>query len=117
MKNPLREILPYIDAMNIDLKSMNEDFYKRICKGKLDPVLKTIEIATKHTHVEVTTLIIEGGENSSEEEIETLTNWLGNINREIPFHISKYFPVYKMQLPATSYNTLIKANDIAKKNI
>ena len=113
-EEPLMGILPYIDAMNIDLKSINEDFYKRICKGKLDPVLKTIEIAVRHTHVEITTLIIEG-ENSSEEELESLTSWLGNINREIPFHISKYFPNYKMQLPPTSYNALIKAKDIAEK--
>ena len=113
-EEPLKEILPYIDAMNIDLKSMNEDFYKKICKGRLNPVLKTIEIAAKHTHVEITTLIIDGV-NSSEEEIEALTNWIGNINREIPFHISKFFPHYKMQIPQTSYNTLIKAKDIAKK--
>ncbi|NMB07259.1 MAG: AmmeMemoRadiSam system radical SAM enzyme [Tissierellia bacterium] len=113
-EEPLKEILPYIDAMNIDLKSMNEDFYKKICKGRLNPVLKTIEIAAKHTHVEITTLIIDGV-NSSEEEIEALTNWIGNKNREIPFHISKFFPHYKMQIPQTSYNTLIKAKDIAKK--
>ena len=113
-EEPLKEILPYIDAMNIDLKSMNEDFYKKICKGRLNPVLKTIEIAAKHTHVEITTLIIDEV-NSSEEEIEALTNWIGNINREIPFHISKFFQNYKMQIPQTSYNTLIKAKDIAKK--
>lgn len=115
-EEPLKEILPYIDAMNIDLKSMNEDFYKKICNGKLNPVLKTIETAAKHTHVEITTLIIEGV-NSREEEIEELTNWIGNINREIPFHISKYFPNYKMKLPTTSYNTLIKAKDIAEKHL
>src|SRR5699024_8996554 len=92
------------------------DFYKKICKGKLDPVLKTIEIAAQHTHVEVTTLIIEG-ENSSEEEIEVLTSWLGNIDRGIPFHISKYFPNYKMKLPPTSYDVLIKAKDIAEKHL
>ncbi len=78
-------------------------FIKKICKGRLNPVLKTIEIAAKHTHVEITTLIIDGV-NSSEEEIEALTNWIGNINREIPFHISKFFPPItkcKYHKPAT----------------
>lgn len=113
-EEPLREILPYIDAMNIDLKSMNRDFYSKICKGRLDPVLRTIEIAKQYTHVEITTLIIEGV-NSSEEEIEKLASWIGNIDRETPFHISKYFPNYKMHLPETSYETLIKTKNIAEK--
>ena len=69
-QEPLKELLPYIDAMNIDLKSMKEDFYRKVCKGSLEPVLKTIELAAKHTHVEITTLVIEG-ENSTEEEIYT----------------------------------------------
>ena len=115
-EGPLREILPYIDAMNIDLKSMNREFYRKICKGKLDPVLRTIEIAKQYTHVEITTLIIEGV-NSNEEEIEELASWIENIDRETPIHISKYFPHYKMHLPETSYETLIQAKKIAEKHL
>lgn len=111
---PLKEILPYIDAMNIDLKSMDYDFYREICKGRLEPVLNTIEIAKKHTHVEITTLIIEG-ENSKEEEMEALAQWIGNIDEATPLHISKYFPNYKMKLPETKYEVLVKAKEIAKK--
>lgn len=113
-EEPLREILPFIDAMNIDLKAMNQDFYKKICKGNLEPVLGTIKIAKEYTHVEVTTLIIDGL-NSREEEIEKLAAWLGNLDRGIPLHISKYFPNYKMDLPATSYETLIRTKEIAEK--
>lgn len=113
-EEPLREILPFIDAMNIDLKAMNQDFYKKICKGNLEPVLGTIKIAKEYTHVEVTTLIIDGL-NSREEEIEKLAAWLGNLDRGIPLHISKYFPNYKMDLSATSYETLIRTKEIAEK--
>jgi len=111
---PLMELLPYIDAMNIDLKSFNDDFYKKICKGRLEPVKRTIEIAAKHTHVEITNLIIEGL-NSSEEEIEELALWVSSVDKSIPLHFTKYFPSYKMDLPETSYDVLLRAKNIAKK--
>ena len=113
-EEPLKELLPFIDAMNIDLKSMENSFYKDICKGSLEPVLKTIELASKHTHVEVTTLLIEGA-NSNLEEIEELGKKLASIDKKIPLHVSRYFPAYKMDLPATSIEILLKAKDILKK--
>jgi len=111
---PLRELLPYIDAMNIDLKSFDENFYKKICKGSLEPVKKTIEEAAKYTHVEITNLIIEGL-NSTEKEIEELASWIASIDRSIPLHLTKYFPSYRMSLPETSYDALLRAKSIAKK--
>jgi len=113
-EKPLKELLPYIDAMNIDLKSMTDEFYKRICKGSLEPVQRTIEIAAKSTHVEITTLVIEG-ENSSEEEMEKLGQWIANIDKNIPLHLSKYHPAYKMKLSETKYEALVKAKEIIKK--
>lgn len=113
-KEPLLELLPYIDAINIDLKSIDEGFYKSVCKGSLLPVLETIEEATKVTHVEVTTLVIDD-ENSSLEEIEDLAKKLGSINRSIPLHLSRYFPAYKMKIPPTKVETLMEARNIAKK--
>lgn len=113
-EEPLKELLPYIDAMNIDLKSIKDDFYKRICKGSLEPVLKTIELAAKYTHVEITTLVIEG-ENSLEEEMHRLAQWIANIDKTIPLHLSRYFPAYKMKLPETKYDVLLKEKQIAKK--
>lgn len=113
---PLKELLPLIDAMNIDLKSIKEDYYKRICKGRLEPVMKTIEIASKHTHVEVTNLIVEGL-NSTEEEIEELASWLAGIDKDIPLHLTKYYPAYKMDLPKTSYDVLVKAKEIAATHL
>lgn len=115
-EEPLKELLPYVDAMNIDLKAIKEDFYTKTCKGKLEPVLKTIKMAAKQVHVEVTNLIIDGL-NSSEDEIEYLASWLAEIDENIPLHLNKYFPAYKMDLPPTSYDTLMKAKKIAQKHL
>lgn len=113
-EEPLKQLLPHIDGMNIDLKSIEDDYYKRICKGSLKPVQRTIELASKSTHVEITTLIVEG-ENSSEDEIDKLAQWIGSIDKATPLHLSKYFPAYKMKLPETTYDTLVRAKEIAKK--
>ena len=88
------EILPFIDAMNIDLKSVREDFYKKI-GGRLDVVEKNIKSAAARCHVEITCLLI-GGENDSEEEMEEMTDFIASLSSEIPFHISRFFPRYKM---------------------
>lgn len=113
-EEPLRELLPYIDAMNIDLKSIDDSFYTSICKGKLDPVLKTIEMAAKFTHVEVTTLII-GGENSSPGQVRKLAKAIADIDEGIPLHISRYFPAYKMENPPTDVEVILNAKKIAKE--
>jgi len=114
---PLEGILPYIGAMNIDLKSFNEDFYSRVCKGRLKPVLEVIKRSVKSCHVELTTLLITGL-NDSEDEIKGLVNWIyDNIGPEIPLHLSRYFPCYKMTLPPTSIETLKMAERIAKEKL
>lgn len=110
----LREILPYIDAMNIDLKAMDDSFYKNICSASLEPVLKAIEIASKTTHVEVTNLLIEGA-NSELYEIEELGKKIASIDKTIPLHINRYFPAYKMTLPATTIHALVKSKEILKQ--
>jgi len=111
---PLEEILPFIDAMNIDLKSFNEEFYSKICKGKLRPVLDVIRRSAKSCHVELTTLIIPTL-NDSEEELTQLVDWIyDNVGPEVPLHFSRYFPCYKMTLPPTPIETLKMAERIAK---
>src|SRR5690625_381142 len=113
-KKPFEELLPYIDAINIDLKSMSNDFYKDICKGRSSPVLKTIERAADATHVEVTSLLIDGL-NTRPNKIEALATTIAEIDEEIPLHLSRYFPAYKMTRPATRVSTVIKAKEIAEK--
>ncbi|MGI6248679.1 MAG: AmmeMemoRadiSam system radical SAM enzyme [Acutalibacteraceae bacterium] len=90
---PLLKLLPLVDAMNIDLKGFTDEFYKKL-GGRLNPVKNTIEMAAKHCHIEVSTLIIPG-ENDSEEEIALLAEWLSGINPGIPLHLNRFFPRYK----------------------
>ncbi len=115
-REPLKELLPYIDAMNIDLKSMSRNYYKTLCKGSLDPVLRTIELAAEKTHVEITNLVIDG-ENSSEEEMERMASFIGNIDKNIPLHLSRYFPHNRMNNSPTKVETLEKLRNIALKHL
>ncbi|MBL4931173.1 AmmeMemoRadiSam system radical SAM enzyme [Clostridium paridis] len=113
-EEPIREILPYVDAMNIDLKSFSNKYYKDLCGGSLKPVLKTIEIAVKECHVEITTLLVSG-ENDNLEEVEEIAKFLSSINPDIPLHLSRYFPRYKLENSPTDINFMKKAEELAKK--
>jgi pyruvate formate lyase activating enzyme len=117
-EEPLKELLPFIDAMNIDVKAFTEDFYKNICKGELAPVLRTAEMAKKEgTHLEVTNLIIPTL-NDKEEEIEKLVDWVASsLGVDTPLHFSRYFPQYKFDIPATPASTLTRAREIALKKL
>ena len=91
----IHEVGPYIDAMNIDLKSFSPSYYRDVLKGDLDTVKESIIAALKYSHVELTTLIIPG-ENDSVEEMNEITEWIAGLEKEfgkeIPFHISRFFP-------------------------
>ena len=114
---PLRNILPFIDAMNIDLKSIEDKFYVNVCGGKLTPVLDVIKESSNHCHIELTNLIIPTL-NDSEENLIKLVDWVyGNLGDSVPLHFSRYFPCYKLDIPPTPIATLKKARDIAKKKL
>ena len=116
-EKPLKELLPLIDALNVDLKSMDDDFYKKNCKGKLSFVLKTIELAYQHgCHLEVTNLIIPTM-NDSDDQIQRLVDFVAGLSDRIPLHFSRYFPAYKMSIPATPHQTLQKAFLLAKRKL
>ena len=106
----------YIDAMNIDLKSFKEEFYKELCSAKLKPVLETIKRAHKNKiHIEITTLVIPG-KNDSEEELTEIAKFIAYIDKTIPWHISRFFPHHKLKYrPITSMSTLERAHKIGKK--
>ncbi|MEK0338085.1 MAG: AmmeMemoRadiSam system radical SAM enzyme [Nitrosopumilus sp.] len=112
----LKLLKPYLNAMNIDLKSFNDEFYKKLCKARLQPVLETIKLAHKlGIWIEITTLIIPG-KNDSDEELKKIANFIVNINKNIPWHIIAFHPDYKMtDISSTSLNTLQKAYNIGKK--
>lgn len=113
---PLQDLLPWVDAMNIDIKAFNDQFYQRLCKARLDKVKNNVETAMKKAHVEITTLLIPG-ENDGEDEIRNLARWLASLNPDTVLHLSRYFPAYKMELPPTPLNTLRRARDIAREHL
>lgn len=110
----LEEILPYIDAMNIDLKGFNDDFYKRV-GGNFPIVQEFIQMASKSCHIELTTLIIPGW-NDKEEDMENEAKWIASLDPSIPLHITRFFPRYSMEdVPATDVGKIYKLTDIAGK--
>lgn len=114
---PLAELLPVIDAMNIDLKSMDPDFYRTFCHvDGLDAALGTIRAASKACHVEVTNLKIPGL-NDSEDETRALAEFVAGVDPAIPVHFSAYYPTHKMTVEATSAATLIEAAEIASEHL
>lgn len=105
----------YLDAINIDLKSFRNDFYRQICFAKIGPVKVNIKkFFAAGIHTEVTTLIIPG-HNDSTKELTQIVQFLVDISPDIPWHISAYYPTYKMTTPPTPIKTLLKAYNIGKK--
>lgn len=90
----LEELLPFIDAMNIDLKGFTEEYYERV-GGDLDTVKTFIARAVRECHVELTTLIVPG-ENDGVKEMEAEAKWIASLGREIPLHVTRFFPRYRM---------------------
>jgi pyruvate formate lyase activating enzyme len=114
-KEMVQTISPYLDAANVDLKSFRDDYYRKVCKGRLAPVLKSIEGMKKlNIWIEVTTLVVPG-QNDSEEELRKIANFLVGLDPSIPWHISRFYPQYKMEgLESTPLETLNQAYDIGK---
>jgi pyruvate formate lyase activating enzyme len=94
-KEALELIAPFLDACNIDLKAFTDSFYSKNCKAHLQPVLDSIErIYQKGIHIEVTTLVIPG-ENDSDEELHAIAGFISGISSDIPWHVSRFFPRYE----------------------
>lgn len=116
-ETPLMELMPFIDAANVDVKSFKDEFYKKTCSAHLAPVLKTVETLVKEQkHVEITYLVIQK-QNDSEDEVKEFTDWLSGMNAEIPLHFSRYYPNYKMTENATPLVTLEKLQRIATRKL
>ncbi len=89
---PLEELLPWADAFNIDVKAFNNDFYKRMCGAKLEPVLDTVAFLSGKVHMELTTLLIPEA-NDAIPELEDLADWISeNCGRSVPCHLTAYHP-------------------------
>jgi len=115
-EEPLTALLPYVDAMNIDLKTFSEDYYKRL-GGSLEDVKRTITLSQPKCHIEITTLIVPG-ENDTEQEMKQLSEWIAGISPDIPFHVSRFFPRYKMtDRKATNTDTVYRLAKIARRSL
>ena len=110
----LDEIIPFIDAMNIDLKGFKDEIYASY-GGSLDMVKGFIERSFASSHVEITSLIVPGM-NDSKEDMEQEAKWIASLNPDIPLHITRYFPQYKMRDRAPTSIPLMKdLSEIASK--
>ncbi|WP_297638311.1 radical SAM protein [uncultured Clostridium sp.] len=109
---PFLKLLPFIDALNIDLKG-NANYYQNICFGLLEPVKNTIRLAYEYKkHIELTLLLVPN-QNTDKQTLKDIGEFIQNIDRTIPLHLSRYFPRYKMieeptslELIKSSYNFL-----------
>lgn len=116
-KEALQTIGPYLDACNIDLKSINDNFYHKNCSAKLEPVLKTIRDAFKaNLWIEITTLVIPG-ENDSENELADIAQFIADLSPDIPWHVSRFFPQFEfVQKEPTKTDTIEWAKTIGLKS-
>ena len=112
----LKEIHPYLDACNVDLKSFREDFYTEMCQAHLEPVLESIRLMRSlGIWVEITTLVVPG-QNDSDEELTAIAGFISEVDIDIPWHISRFHPGYKFEGRApTPIESLRRAFSIGRK--
>jgi len=107
----------WLNGINVDLKAFTEDYYKRLCKGRLQPVLDTIGYIANQTDIwlEITTLLVPGG-NDSDDELKQLADFIVNsAGADVPWHISRFHPQYKyLDSAATPVDSLERAYEIGK---
>lgn len=116
LAEPLQELLPIIDAMNIDIKGFDKGFYRKI-GGNLGPILKAAELAKQYCHIEITNLVIPGL-NDSREDFEKLVDWIADsLGKDTPLHFSRYFPSHRSMIRSTPLETLSLAVKIAKEKL
>ncbi|NTV24371.1 MAG: AmmeMemoRadiSam system radical SAM enzyme [Nanoarchaeota archaeon] len=116
LEEPIKALKGNLDAINIDLKSFSNDFYKTVCKARLSPVLEAIRAYKEAgVWVEITTLVIPG-QNDSLEELGSIAEFIASIDRQMPWHVTGFHPDYNMQeVPQTSLSSLQAAQKIGKE--
>ncbi|MCE1248328.1 MAG: AmmeMemoRadiSam system radical SAM enzyme [Firmicutes bacterium] len=114
---PLAQLLPYIDAVNLDIKSINDKFYKKLCGARLKPVLEYAKTVKGKCLLEVTNLLVTG-ENDSEEDIQKLIDFVAHeLGKDTPLHFSRYHPDFQFDAPATPAEVLELAYNLASKKL
>jgi pyruvate formate lyase activating enzyme len=114
--DPLKEIISFTDAFNIDLKAFNNKFYRNLTGSDIEPVKSSLrQIAASGRHLEITSLIIPG-QNDSETEMEQEARWIsGELGKNVPFHLSRYFPTFMRHDPSTTLETIENLAHIASR--
>lgn len=117
MPEPLEELLPLIDAMNVDIKSMSDAFYQNLCGIRSGEMARrTVETAFGRCHVEITNLVVTGA-NDSDDDFRALTDWAASVSPDLPLHISRYRPMYRHTAPPTPIERLERAFEIASEKL
>lgn len=113
-RKPLEQLLDVMDAFNIDLKAYTNSFYNDICGGSLQPVKNTLQaIAKRGKHLEITNLVIPGL-NDDTKVFGEMVKWIaGELGNDIPLHINRYFPSYRLQIHPTPTETLLRLRSLA----
>ncbi len=114
--HPARELLAKMEGVNVDLKSFSPGFYEQELGGSLDAVRQFIALAAERTHLEVTTLLIPG-RNDSDEEVSAIASFVAGFDSSIPLHLSAYHPTYRYEVEATTMQTVHRARDIASQHL
>ena len=115
-QKPLEKLLPYIDALNIDLKSFNKKTYKNILKGDLEVVLNNIGLSVNFAHVELTTLIVTDM-NDNMNELQDACEWIATLDKSTVWHISRYFPSYQYNKKSTDCSFIEELYTFARSTI
>lgn len=110
---PLKELLPFIDAMNVDLKAFSEKTYQSFCGGDLDTVLRSISSAHSQCHIEITTLLVTDMHKLN--ELERMFQWISGLSPQIPLHLSRYFPSHQYHASMTPKSWMEQVKKTALK--
>jgi pyruvate formate lyase activating enzyme len=112
----IKEIAPFLDAANVDLKGFSEDFYRKVCGAKLQPVLDNIRLYKElGVWVEVTTLVVPGY-SDDEDQLRGIAGFIKSVDENIPWHVTAFYPAFKLlDVPPTPVGSLRKAREIGKK--
>jgi pyruvate formate lyase activating enzyme len=111
----LEEVLPYIDAMNIDLKGFSQEVYDKL-GGDFETVKKFIRRSSEESHIELTTLVVPGI-NDNADDMEWEAEWISEISPDIPLHITRYFPRYKMMEKPTDIEIMKELKAVAERHL
>jgi pyruvate formate lyase activating enzyme len=117
-KSAIENLLPLIDAFNVDLKAFNDTFYKEITHSKLQPVLETLKILSENKkHFEITNLVIPDL-NDKSNEFDAMCRYIkSELGQDVPLHITRYYPHYKLSKPQTPERRMYELADIAQRHL